>query len=260
MSLLLFYNLIFFGIFPTLSVFYFSLSLSPEPSQFLKTTLLVTGGVYTTTDSLWQWVRLLLYCIARNYPYFCLPPPSLPPSSLTFYVACLEKWLFLLYLFLFLSLFFSFSRRNWFLPGSLPPAAASSSSKLILDSVKKTSPNTRNYTFTAHRKLYMKYLHDSLSPSVPPNARIHLQPLSGLRLHSWSLEEYIPPVTPYGNGLGCYYIMYTRGIGEGNTTFWIEVEVRGERGEGVGGRERAGRERMRGGEGEGRKENREEWC
>ena len=82
----------------------------------------------------------------------------------------------------------------------------------------------------------MKYLHDSLSPSVPPNARIHLQPLSGLRLHSWSLEEYIPPVTPYGNGLGCYYIMYTRGTGEGNTTFWIEVEVRGR-----GGRE--GRER-----------------
>ena len=84
----------------------------------------------------------------------------------------------------------------------------------------------------------MKYLHDSLSPSVTPNARIHLQPLSGLRLHSWSLEEYIPPVTPYGNGLGCYYIMYTRGTGEGNTTFWIEVEVRGGRErEGEGGEE-----------------------
>ena len=84
----------------------------------------------------------------------------------------------------------------------------------------------------------MKYLHDSLSPSVPPNARIHLQPLSGLRLHSWSLEEYIPPVTPYGNGLGCYYIMYTRGTGEGNTTFWIEVEVRGGKGERERGRGR----------------------
>ena len=30
--------------------------------------------------------------------------------------------------------------------------------------------------------------------------------------------------------------MYTRGTGEGNTTFWIEVEVRGRR-------ERGGRER-----------------
>ena len=94
----------------------------------------------------------------------------------------------------------------------------------------------------------MKYLHDSLSPSVPPNARIHLQPLSGLRLHSWSLEEYIPPVTPYGNGLGCYYIMYTRGTGEGDTTFWIEVEVRGRKEKGGGrkrGKRRGGRERER---------------
>ena len=82
----------------------------------------------------------------------------------------------------------------------------------------------------------MKCLHDSLPPSVPPNARIYLQSLSGLRLHSWSLEEYIPPVTPYGNGLGCYYIMYTRGTGEGDTTFWIEVEVR--EGEGEGGEKR----------------------
>ena len=90
----------------------------------------------------------------------------------------------------------------------------------------------------------MKSLHDSLSPSVPPNARIHLQPLSGLRLHSWSLEEYIPPVTPYGNGLGCYYIMYTRGTGQGNTTFWIKIEVRG-------------RERERGRAREGNRELRE---
>ena len=73
-----------------------------------------------------------------------------------------------------------------------------------------------------------------------------MQPLSGLRLHSWSLEEYIPPVTPYGKGLGCYYIMYTRGTGEGNTTFWIEVEVRGREGD-------RGREvRERGGRGEGK--------
>ena len=100
----------------------------------------------------------------------------------------------------------------------------------------------------------------SLSSSVPPNARIHLQPLSGLRLHSWSLEEYIPPVTPYGNGLGCYYIMYTRGTGEGNTTFWIEIEVRGREREKGGGREkgkrRGGREREREREGN-REENRE---
>uniref|UniRef100_A0A1X7TTI7 Fibronectin type-III domain-containing protein n=1 Tax=Amphimedon queenslandica TaxID=400682 RepID=A0A1X7TTI7_AMPQE len=35
-------------------------------------------------------------------------------------------------------------KRNWFLPAGLPPSA---SSKLVLESVKKTSSNSRNYTF-----------------------------------------------------------------------------------------------------------------
>ena len=62
---------------------------------------------------------------------------------------------------------------------------------------------------------------------VPVNARLHLQPLSNLRLQSWSLESFIPKKTPYGNeGQGCYYILYTRGIGNGTTQFWIELEVR----------------------------------
>ena len=76
-----------------------------------------------------------------------------------------------------------------------------------------------------------------------------MQPLSGLRLHSWSLEEYIPPVTPYGDGLGCYYIMYTRGTGEGNTTFWIEIEVRGREGRKRREEEREGRGERGNGEG-----------
>ncbi|XP_019857887.1 PREDICTED: endoplasmic reticulum metallopeptidase 1-like [Amphimedon queenslandica] len=98
-------------------------------------------------------------------------------------------------------------KRNWFLPAGPPPGA---SSKLVLESVKKTSSNSRNYTFIGH---------------FPPNARLHLQPLPGYSLLSWSLESFIPPVTPYGDeGLGCYYIMYTRGNGGGETKLWIEVK------------------------------------
>ncbi|XP_019859576.1 PREDICTED: endoplasmic reticulum metallopeptidase 1-like [Amphimedon queenslandica] len=98
-------------------------------------------------------------------------------------------------------------KRNWFLPAGPPPGA---SSKLVLESVKKTSSNSRNYTFIGR---------------FPPNARLHLQPLPGYSLLSWSLESFIPPVTPYGDeGLGCYYIMYTRGNGGGETKLWIEVK------------------------------------
>ena len=49
--------------------------------------------------------------------------------------------------------------------------------------------------------------------------------------------------------------MYTRGTGEGNTTFWVEVEVR------EGGRQGEGEREVKGGEGgrgRERKENREE--
>ena len=46
-----------------------------------------------------------------------------------------------------------------------------------------------------------------------------------MNLKSWSLDYYIPRTTPYGDGLGCYFIQYTRGTGNGLTKFWIEVEV-----------------------------------
>ena len=68
------------------------------------------------------------------------------------------------------------------------------------------------------------YIHIHLY-SVPHRARLQIEPISGMNLKSWSLDYYIPRTTPYGDGLGCYFIQYTRGTGNGLTKFWIEVEV-----------------------------------
>ena len=42
---------------------------------------------------------------------------------------------------------------------------------------------------------------------------------------SWSLAHYIPPTTPYGDGRGCYFVLYTRGTGDQVVYFWMEVKV-----------------------------------
>ncbi len=42
---------------------------------------------------------------------------------------------------------------------------------------------------------------------------------------SWSLEDIVPPTTPCGEKEQCYFVFYARGVGEGEFTFWIEIEV-----------------------------------
>ena len=49
--------------------------------------------------------------------------------------------------------------------------------------------------------------------------------MSNQTVKSWSFDSRIPDKTPYGNNQGCYYILYTRGTGNGVTKFWIEIEV-----------------------------------
>ena len=53
-----------------------------------------------------------------------------------------------------------------------------------------------------------------------------MEPRPGYTLSSWSLEDFVPPLTPYGDEQGCYYVYYTRGTGEwAELEFWLEVEV-----------------------------------
>jgi hypothetical protein len=98
-------------------------------------------------------------------------------------------------------------RRSWLIPGPNPQR---DSIEISLASVNHTSPDTRNYSFVA---------------TFPHNARVVLEPLDGLQLWSWSFDASIPPKTPYGDGKGCYYILYTRGTGNGKTHFWLEIKV-----------------------------------
>ena len=54
-----------------------------------------------------------------------------------------------------------------------------------------------------------------------------IAPATGHSLLSWSLENFIPPATPDRGRPGepTYFIFYARGTGEGEFTFWIEVQV-----------------------------------
>jgi MFS family permease len=97
-------------------------------------------------------------------------------------------------------------KRSWLIPGPNPQR---DSIEISLASVNHTSPDTRNYSFVA---------------TFPHNARVVLEPLDGLQLWSWSFDASIPPKTPYGDGKGCYYILYTRGTGNGKTHFWLEIK------------------------------------
>ena len=90
--------------------------------------------------------------------------------------------------------------------------------------------HTHIHTYIQHTfdlQMYIRtcvYVHIHLY-SVPHRTRLQIEPISGMNLKSWSLDYYIPHTTPYGDGLGCYFILYTRGTGNGLTKFWIEVEV-----------------------------------
>lgn len=89
-----------------------------------------------------------------------------------------------------------------------------------------TSTGTRNYTFSLKGNNKINQIIINLGVLVVPhNARLYIEPLEGVAMLSWSLERYVPHTTPYGDGRGCYYVLYTRGTGEQPTYFWIEVKV-----------------------------------
>lgn len=74
--------------------------------------------------------------------------------------------------------------------------------------------------------LLHKY-HISLSlPSVPHQASIYIAPRDGQEMVSWSLDSFIPPPSPCGGGKECYFVLFTRGTGEAESSFWIEIQVK----------------------------------
>ncbi len=52
-----------------------------------------------------------------------------------------------------------------------------------------------------------------------------IDPRDRHQMVSWSLEDIVPPTTPCGEKEQCYFVFYARGVGEGEFTFWIEIEV-----------------------------------
>ena len=55
-----------------------------------------------------------------------------------------------------------------------------------------------------------------------------IAPKPGHSMSAWSLEAFVPPVTPCPGSYeeqGCYFVFYARGVGDGNVSFWIEIEA-----------------------------------
>ena len=55
-----------------------------------------------------------------------------------------------------------------------------------------------------------------------------IAPSDGYRMTSWSLESYVPRATTCPGKFierGCYFVFYSRGFGEGDFTFWVELQV-----------------------------------
>ena len=55
-----------------------------------------------------------------------------------------------------------------------------------------------------------------------------IAPSDGYSMTSWSLESYVPRATTCPGKFierGCYFVFYSRGFGEGNFTFWVELQV-----------------------------------
>ena len=74
---------------------------------------------------------------------------------------------------------------------------------------------------TQHHHLLSHFL-------VPRRGNMIVGMEEGVSMKAWSLESFVPRANECPGshaGRGCYFILYARGFGKGEFTFWIEVEV-----------------------------------
>lgn len=121
-------------------------------------------------------------------------------------------------------------RRHWHIPA--PSHLSTDQLPLLkLSSMVSLPGQSRNLTFDAHCKSMCGcgpvwvWPFTCITLTVPVRVTMCLAPRHGNRLISWSLDNFIPPMS-LANGIGdCYFVFYARGIGEGKFSFWLELKV-----------------------------------